>query len=99
MHGRSAYLDPSLGVKRDQAATLDLLVDMGDGPSLFEQAAAQHDLEDLLECRVHVMTAGGLSVAPEHVAERIEREAVLLWAGAGPDNHANVGSYDRVATP
>ena len=35
---------------------LDVLVDMGDGPSLFEQAALQGDLEDLLGCPVDVVT-------------------------------------------
>jgi len=57
---------------------LDLLVDMGDGPSLFEQAALQGDVEDLLGCRVHVTTTGGLMHAPDDRRERIEREAVAL---------------------
>jgi predicted nucleotidyltransferase len=57
---------------------LDALVDMGDWGSLFNQATLQLDLEDLLGCRVHVVTTGGLSLAREHVRGQIEREAVLL---------------------
>ena len=57
---------------------LDVLVDMGDGPSLFEQAALQGDLEDLLGCPVHVVTTGGLRHAREHTRDRIEQEALSL---------------------
>ena len=57
---------------------LDLLVDMGDGPNLFEQAALQGDLEDLLGCPVDVVTTGGLSYAREHTRDRIEHEAVSI---------------------
>ena len=61
-----------------QESDLDLLVDMGDRQSLFEQAALPGDLEDLLGCRVHVTTTVGLTYAPEGRRERIEREAVAL---------------------
>ena len=57
---------------------LDLLVDMGEGPSLFTQAALQADLEDLLGCPVHVVTTSGLRYAREARRERIEREAISL---------------------
>jgi uncharacterized protein len=57
---------------------LDVLVDMGDGPSLFEQAALQGDLEDLLGCPVHVVTTSGLTHAREHTRDRIEHEALSL---------------------
>lgn len=57
---------------------VDVLVDMGDGRSLLEQAALQADLEELLGCPVHVVTTGALSHAREHARERIEREAVSL---------------------
>ena len=57
---------------------LDVLVDMGEGPSLFDLAALQADLEDLLGCPVHVVTTGGLSQTREHTRDRIEHEAVLL---------------------
>jgi predicted nucleotidyltransferase len=57
---------------------LDVLVDMGDGPSLFEQAALQGDLEDLLGCPVHATTTSGLTYAREHTRDRIEHEALSL---------------------
>jgi predicted nucleotidyltransferase len=62
------------GLGRD----LDVLVQMGDGPSLFEQAALESDLEDLLQCAVHVVTTTGLKYARDHTREQIEREAVPL---------------------
>lgn len=57
---------------------LDVLVEMGDGPSLLKQAALQGDLEGLLGCPVHVVTTAGLSHARKHTREHIEREAVSL---------------------
>lgn len=57
---------------------VDLLVDTGGPQSLFEQAALQNELEDLLGCPVHVLTTGGLSCAREDARARIEREAISL---------------------
>ena len=57
---------------------VDLLVDTGDPQSLFEQAALQSELEDLLGCPVHVLTTGGLSCAREDTRAQIEREAISL---------------------
>jgi hypothetical protein len=57
---------------------LDLLVDTGGPLSLFEQAALQGALEDLLGCPVHVLTTGGLSCARENTRAQIEREATSL---------------------
>jgi predicted nucleotidyltransferase len=57
---------------------LDVLVEMGVGPSPFKQAALQNALEDLLGCRVHLTTASGLRYASDHTREEIEREAVPL---------------------
>lgn len=57
---------------------LDLLVEMGEGPSLFEQAALQSDLQDLLQCAVHVAITNGFKYAGDHTREQIEREAVPL---------------------
>ena len=57
---------------------LDILVDMGHSRSLFEQAAVQGDLEELLGCPVHVVSTGGLSYARDHTREQIAREAVSL---------------------
>ena len=62
----------------DPSSDLDLLVEMRNGTTLFEQAALQGDLEDLLGCRVHVLTTSGLRHASEGTREQIEREAVLL---------------------
>jgi uncharacterized protein len=57
---------------------LDLLVDMDEGRTLFDQAALQNDLEELLGCPVHVTTTGGLSRARADTRERIEQEASRL---------------------
>jgi predicted nucleotidyltransferase len=57
---------------------LDLLVDFGEPRSLFDQAALQGDLEDLLGCPVHVTTTGGLMQAHTETREQIEQEAVHL---------------------
>lgn len=57
---------------------VDVLVEMDEGRSLFDTAALQRDLEELLGCAVHVVTASGLSHAREHTRDRIEREAVSL---------------------
>jgi uncharacterized protein len=57
---------------------LDVLVEIGDGSSLFEQAAVQSDLENLLQCPVHLVTTNGLKYARDHTREQIEREAVPL---------------------
>ena len=57
---------------------LDLLADRVDPRSLFEQAALQNELEDLLGCPVRVLTTGGLSCAGENTRAQIEREAISL---------------------
>ena len=57
---------------------LDILVEMGDGPSLLDQAAVQSDLENLLRCPVHLVTTNGLKNARDQTREQIEREAVPL---------------------
>ncbi len=57
---------------------LDLLVDTGGPQSLFEQAALQSDLGDLLGCPVQGLTTGGLSCARENTRAQIEREAISL---------------------
>jgi uncharacterized protein len=60
------------------SSDLDLLVEIGDRRTLFDQAALQSDLEELLGCPVHVMTTGGLTQARAETREQIEREAVFL---------------------
>jgi len=56
---------------------VDVLVEM-EPRGLFEQAALQNDLEDLLGCPVHVVTTGGLRQARDPTRQRIEGEAVAL---------------------
>lgn len=57
---------------------VDILVDMGQRRGLLARAALQGDLEQLLGCPVHVVTASGLTHARKPARERIEREAVSL---------------------
>lgn len=57
---------------------VDVLVEMRERHSLFEQAALQGNMEDMLGCPVHVVTTRGLEHARETARERIEREAVAL---------------------
>jgi uncharacterized protein len=57
---------------------LDVLAELGDRRGLFDVAALQRNLEDLLGCPVHVMTLTGLAHADPKTRERIEREAVSL---------------------
>jgi len=54
---------------------LDLLVQMEPGRSLLDLVGFWQDLEELLGCRVDVITDGGLS---PHLRERIYAEAVPL---------------------
>jgi predicted nucleotidyltransferase len=75
---RCAWLDRVARGQATAGSDLDVLVDMGDGSSLFRQAALQNDLEDVLGCRVHVVSTSGLRYAREHVREQIEGEAVPL---------------------
>lgn len=56
---------------------VDVLLEM-EPRGLFEQAALQRDLEELLGCHVHVVTAGGLRHARNSTRQRIAREAVAL---------------------
>lgn len=54
---------------------LDLLVDLEPGKSLFDLGAMLVDLEELLGCRVNVVTENGLHW---YVRGRVEEEAVPL---------------------
>ena len=62
----------------EPCSDLDLLVEMGDGPSVLKQAALQNELEELLGCPVHVLTTAGLRHARKRAHEAIETEAVSL---------------------
>ena len=54
---------------------LDLLVDMQPGKGLLDVGGLLMDLQDLLGCRVDVVTEKGLR---GRIRERVLREAVLL---------------------
>jgi predicted nucleotidyltransferase len=54
---------------------VDVLVELDERRGLFDQAALQRGLGNLLGCPVHVMTVSGLSQADAKARERIEREA------------------------
>ena len=57
------------------ASDLDLLVEMEPKRSLLDLVAIKQDLEDLLGCRVHVVTEAAVS---PYLRERVLQEAVHL---------------------
>ena len=58
-----------------EASDLDLLVEMEEDRSLLDIIAIKQDLEDLLGCRVHVVTEAAVS---PYLKERVLKEAVPL---------------------
>lgn len=54
---------------------LDLLVEMEPERSLLDLVAIKQDLEDLLGCKVHVVTEAAVS---PYIRERVLKEAVHL---------------------
>ncbi len=54
---------------------IDFLVDMEPGHSLLDRIGLKQDLEDLLECRVDVVTP---KVLHEQIRDQVFQEAVLL---------------------
>ncbi|MFA5294514.1 MAG: nucleotidyltransferase family protein [Methanoregulaceae archaeon] len=65
-------------VQRDEdteGSDVDLLVDFERGRSLLDQVGLIQDLEDLLGCRVDVVTEAGLHW---YIRDRIRREAKVL---------------------
>ncbi len=54
---------------------LDILVDLEDGRSLFDMGGLLMDLQDLLGCKVDVVTERGLR---DRIRARVLREAVPL---------------------
>jgi len=58
-----------------EASDLDLLVEMESGRSLLDLVAIKQDLEELLGCRVHVVTEAAVS---PYLRERVLQEAVHL---------------------
>jgi uncharacterized protein len=59
----------------DEASDLDLLVEMEPGRSLLDLGGLLMELQDLLGCRVDVVTENGLR---ERIRERVLKEAVAL---------------------
>ena len=65
-------------VARGEARTdsdLDLLVDLEKGRSLFDLIGLKQDIEDLLECRVDVLTESNVS---PYIRDAVMKEAVAL---------------------
>jgi predicted nucleotidyltransferase len=59
----------------DEQSDIDFLVELEPGRTLFDLGGLQYDLEQLLRCRVDVVTERGLK---SRVQERVLREAVPL---------------------
>jgi len=59
----------------DEQSDLDFLVKLEPGRSLFDLGGLQYDLEQLLGCRVDVVTERGLK---PRIRERVLREALPL---------------------
>ena len=58
-----------------RASDVDILVAMDEGRGLFDLVALWQDLEDLLGCKVDLLTDGGIS---PYLVDRIYAEAVPL---------------------
>jgi hypothetical protein len=59
----------------DEQSDVDILVELEEGRSLLDLGGLSMDLENLLECKVDVVTARGLR---KRISERVLREAVPL---------------------
>jgi hypothetical protein len=59
----------------DEQSDIDFLVELEPGRTLFDLGGLQYDLEQLLGCRVDVVTERGLK---PRIRERVLREAVPL---------------------
>jgi predicted nucleotidyltransferase len=59
----------------DAQSDIDFLVELEPGRTLFDLGRLQYDLEQLLRCRVDVVTERGLK---PRIRERVLREAVSL---------------------
>jgi predicted nucleotidyltransferase len=59
----------------DEQSDLDFLVELEPSRTLFDLGGFQYDLEQLLGCRVDVVTERGLT---PRIRERVLREAVPL---------------------
>ncbi len=59
----------------DELSDIDLLVDMPANSTLFDQAALQLELQEVLGCRVDILTERGMK---PRIRERVIKEAALL---------------------
>jgi len=59
----------------DELSDIDFLIELEPGRSLFDLGGLQYDLEQLLGCRVDVVTECGLK---PRIRERVLREALPL---------------------
>jgi predicted nucleotidyltransferase len=65
-------------VARDEAtdaSDLDFLIEMEEGRSLFDLGGLQYDLQEILGCRVDVVTEKGLHW---YIRDRVLKEAVSI---------------------
>lgn len=61
--------------KSDETSDLDFLVELEPGRTIFDLGGLQYELEQLLGCRVDVVTERGLKT---RIRERVLNEAVPL---------------------
>ena len=71
----SASSAPWPGGEADEASDVDILVELEPGRSLFDLGGVLMDLENLLGCKVDVVTVRGLR---KRIRERVLKEAVPL---------------------
>ena len=80
-HGHGAVAVSVFGSRARGTATpesdLDLLVQLERGRSLLDLVAIKQDLEDLLKCKVDVVTTGGLS---PYLRDQVLAQALPLTA-------------------
>lgn len=75
VHGMSATFGSVQRGEDTDTSDIDLLVDFEPGRSLFDQVGLIQDLEDLLGCRVDVVTEGGLHW---YIRDRVRKEASIV---------------------
>jgi len=63
------------GGEADERSDIDFLVELEPGRSLFDLGGLQYELEEILGCRVDVVTERGLK---KRIRERVLKEAISL---------------------
>jgi len=61
--------------EEDQSSDLDLLVELSPEASLLDLITMKHELEDLLQCKVDLVTEDALS---PYIREQVLRETIAL---------------------